>query len=145
LGDFSTPQNEAVLKSGAQNYRIPISWYVDQVKQLRQQVNRDVPVYIFSDGRNDELSELLSLPNCQRISFGSSIADILALSKSNILIASGSTFSMWASYLGRMPVIWYKSQLRQRLYYEKTLVEFECDERGNLSYSIIKKLADLLV
>ncbi len=145
LGDFSIPKNEAVLKSGAQNYRIPISWYVNQVKQLRQQVNRDVPVYIFSDGRNDELSELLSLPNCQRISFGSSIADILALSQSNILIASGSTFSMWASYLGRMPVIWYKGQLRQRLYYEKDLVEFECDERGILSDSVIKKLAELLV
>jgi hypothetical protein len=42
-----------------------------------------------------------------------------------LLIASGSTFSMWASYLGRMPVIWYKGQLRQRLYYESPASEIE--------------------
>lgn len=145
LGDFAIPQNQDVLKSGAQNYRIPLSWYVHQVKQLRQQVNRNVPVYIFSDGRDNELSQLLSLPNCQRISFGSSIADILALSKSNILIASGSSFSMWASYLGRMPVIWYKGQLRQRLYYENDSVEVECDDCSNLSDQVLKKLANKLV
>jgi hypothetical protein len=145
LGDFSIPKNQEVLKSGAQNYRIPLSWYVHQVKQLRQEVNRDVPVYIFSDGRDDELSELLSLPNCQRISFGSSIADMLALSKANILIASGSTFSMWASYLGRMPVIWYKGQLRQKLYYENDLVEVEYDDSSDLSDQVLKKLAARLV
>jgi hypothetical protein len=145
LGDFSIPKNQDVLKSGAQNYRIPLSWYVHQVKQLRQEVNRDVPVYIFSDGRDNELSELLSLPNCQRISFGSSIADMLALSKSNILIASGSSFSMWASYLGRMPVIWYKGQLRQKLYYENDSVEVECDNCSILSNQVLKKLANRLV
>jgi hypothetical protein len=50
------------------------------------------------------------------MSFGSAIADLWALSNANVLVASGSTFSMWASYLGRMPVIWHPGQLSCPLY-----------------------------
>jgi len=35
---------------------------------------------------------------------------------------------MWASYLGRMPVIWYPGQLRQKLYLEKPNAEIEVSE-----------------
>ena len=75
----------------------------------------------------DELSELLALPDCVRCGFTSSIGDMIGLSRASILVASGSTFSMWASYLGRMPVVWHPGQLRQRLYYENSNTEIEFD------------------
>ncbi|OQW92614.1 MAG: hypothetical protein BWK78_01125 [Thiotrichaceae bacterium IS1] len=128
LGDFSTPNQIESLKQGRSSLRIPLVWYVQIINQLRHKLGKNLPIYVFSDGRNEELSELLSMSNVQRISFGSAIADLLALSNANILIASGSTFSMWASYLGQMPVIWYPGQLRYRLYYEYPQLELECGE-----------------
>lgn len=40
----------------------------------------------------------------------------LLLTWAKLLVASHSTFSMWASFLGRMPVIWYRGKLECRLY-----------------------------
>jgi Glycosyl transferase family 11 len=139
LGDFA-PATEEKLRSGVDNHRIPISWYVQQVQQIRDAVDSNISVYVFSDGHDFELQSLLSLPNTQRKSFGSSIADLLALSSSNVLIASGSTFSQWASYLGRMPVIWHKGQLKNKLYYENGALEIECDEFGKIPDSYLEGL-----
>lgn len=36
------------------------------------------------------------MENVERITFGSAIADILALANAGIFVASGSSFSMWA-------------------------------------------------
>ena len=140
LGDFSAPPTSEVIKEGGVNYRIPISWYVRVVNQVRSRLGSELPVYVFSDGTDQELSELLALGSSQRLAFGSSIADLLALSRSHLLIASGSTFSMWASYLGRMAVIWHSGQLRQRLYYEKAEAEIECGVRGEVPDSFFRQI-----
>lgn len=131
MGDFSIPLKQTDLdikKSGHTNFRLSFSWYISMVNTLRRKMGEECKVYIFSDGRDDELEELLNIPGCERLSFGSSIADLLALSSSNVLIASGSTFSMWASYLGRMPVIWHPGQMRQNLYYEHPHAEIELNQ-----------------
>ncbi|MFQ5850582.1 MAG: alpha-1,2-fucosyltransferase [Candidatus Binatia bacterium] len=141
LGDFSVPQTSELIKEGRVNCRLPISWYVRVVNQIRSGLGAKLPVYVFSDGTDEELSELLALRSSQRLGFGSSIADLLALSRSHLLVASGSTFSMWASYLGRMPVIWHIGQLRQRLYYEKPEAEIECGERGEIPASFLAQVA----
>lgn len=121
LSDFALPGSSEELLSGTVNRRIPIAWYVKVLRNIRACAGKDVTAYVFSDGRDHELAELLGETNCHRLSFGSSIADLLALSRANALIASGSTFSMWASYLGRMPVVWHKGQMRQRLYDDPAL------------------------
>lgn len=114
LGDFSQADKEA-LKRGTDNTRLPITWYVDIIKGLRKIVGKDIPVYIFSDGNDSELQPLLELKNTRKIGFGSSVADMMALSKANLLIASGSTFSMWARFLGQMSTITFPGQLKQKL------------------------------
>jgi hypothetical protein len=68
---------------------------------------------------------LLSQENVRRREFGSSIADILALSRSRILIASGSTFSQWASYLGQIPTITHPGKIDQSVMLENTDTEIE--------------------
>jgi hypothetical protein len=120
MGDFVAPVSAAALASGAVNLRIPMAWYTSMVEGVRQRLGAGTRVYVFSDGTDEELRELLALPGCQRLGFGSAIADLLALSRSRALIASGSTYSMWASFLGRMPVIWHPGQLKHRLYSDDT-------------------------
>ena len=104
----------------------PFQWYINTLHKLRAELGRDWPIYIFSDGTDEELMPVMRLPNTTRLTFGSSLADLLALSKAHLLIgAAGSTFSQWASFLGRMPVIWPKGSLTQHLYYDNPLLEIE--------------------
>lgn len=130
LGDFLPPDREK-LRSGAFNIRLPLEWYIDTICEIRNIRGDLIKVYIFSDGTNEELKEILRLPNVERISFKSAIGDLLALSRAKFLISSGSTFAMWASFLGRMPTVYYPGQLKQRLYYENSEYEFEW-ERGKI-------------
>lgn len=127
LGDFVTPSGREVLQSGGMSYRIPLSWYVGVASNIREKLGGKMPIYVFSDGSDRELAELLALPYCTRLSFGSAVADLIALSMANVLVGSASTFSMWASFLGRMPAIWYKGQMRN-LYYDQPYAEVECGE-----------------
>jgi hypothetical protein len=131
-GDFSQPTDTSEIASGKCNMRIPLEWYVSVVKEIRCRLGRDVRVYVFSDGKERELTGLLEMPQVQRLTFGSSIADLIALSCAHLLVASGSTFSMWASYLGRMPVIWHAGQLKQRLYHDHPEAEQECQNAEEL-------------
>jgi hypothetical protein len=116
----------------------PIQWYINTLHQLRAELGSGWPIYIFSDGTDEELMPVMRLPNTTRLTFGSSLADLLALSKAHLLIGSaGSTFSQWASFLGRMPVIWPKGSLTQHLYYDNPLLEIECAQEEKLSEDFI--------
>jgi hypothetical protein len=116
LGDFRPDQEKGCGSVSGFNVRQPISWFVDIVQKLRRHTGSDIPVSVFSDGTDEALRPLLALPNSKRVTFGSSLADLFALSSAKIIVASGSTFSMWAAYLGGMPVIWPRGQRRQRLH-----------------------------
>jgi hypothetical protein len=125
LGDFQTATAAAAGHGKpVTNTRIPLDWYADVIRGLRLHLGT-LRVEIFSDGTDKELEQLTSLPNVSRKTFGSSLADILALSTSSILVASGSTFSMWASFLGRQPVVWHPGRRLQPLLYERPAAEVE--------------------
>lgn len=134
LGDFARSTVEGP-KPGQDNHRLPIFWYKAKIEQLLQLLPQ-CKVLVFSDGADSELSEILSIENCFRIKSVNAISDLLLMTKAGVLIASGSTFSMWASYLGRMPVIWFPGQIKQRLYPETTIREIESaeDETFNTSF-----------
>jgi hypothetical protein len=121
--------------------RTPFVWYIETIQSIRNVAGMNLPVYIFSDGTNDELNELLALQNTFRMNFGTSIADLLALSRSWILLASAhSTFSMWASFIGRMPVIWPQGSWRIPLYYDRPNFEIELGPGMPFSKEIVKYL-----
>jgi len=138
MGDFTKPINEKVLRNGSWNYRLPIKWYISLIEKIQKESN--LPIYIFSDSKSSELKEILAYDNCSRVYFGSAISDMLALSTCKVLISSSSTFSMWASFLGQMPTIWFPGQMRQKLLLEKSKFEGEVDYNDDLPSSIIKKL-----
>jgi hypothetical protein len=136
MGDFSNPDNEDVLRKGAWTYRLPIQWYKNIISKIRE--ISDMPIYIFSDGENTELKEILDIDNCNTAYFGSSISDMIALSRCKVLVSSASTFSMWASFIGQMPTIWFPGQMRQKLIINETLFEGEIDYNDPLPTSIIQ-------
>lgn len=106
-----------------------IIWFKKIIVQLRKKTNNNLKVYIFGDCKSKEICPLMKLDNVERIITGSPLTDLILLSKSKILVGSkNSTFSQWASYLGRMPVIWPKGSLKNnRLYLEKDNCEIESD------------------
>ena len=130
LGDFRV-----------ESLQTPIQWYAGAIDAVRNALGIELPVYVFSDGTDAELQSILNLPGTTRLGFGSSIADIWALSAANILIAAGgSTFSKWASYLGRMPVIYPPGTLYHRLYYENPAAEVEWSEGESFSAAFVEQL-----
>ena len=117
---------EEALRSGLPNLSIPLEWYVDLVRQIRKKLGYEIHVYVFSDGTDTELETLLSLSGVERKTFGTAIADIMALAQAKLFIASGSTFSRWVRYLGQMNTITYPGQLGQKLL-EKDAGTFETE------------------
>ena len=97
------------------NTRIPVEWYVDRIERLRAELGSNLNVRVFSDGTDGELEPLLKLKNLERATRGNAISDIISLSRSKILVASGSTFSLWASFIGDGPAIYYPKRMFQRL------------------------------
>jgi hypothetical protein len=65
-----------------------------------------MPAFVVSDGRDEELADLLGEPHVRRAGIGSAIGDILLLSRARVIIGSGgSSFSAWASFLGERPIV----------------------------------------
>ena len=138
MGDFQVARDEEILRKGHWNYRLPLRWYKSIIGKIRSEST--LPIYIFSDASNEELKDILELDNCSRVDLGSSISDMLALSSARVLVSSGSTFSMWASFLGQIPTIWFPGQMRQRLIKDSTIFEGEIDYYETLDIKLLKTL-----
>ncbi|MCR5575738.1 MAG: hypothetical protein K6F56_01885 [Oscillospiraceae bacterium] len=145
LGDFAV--NQDALKAGKNNTQIPVGWYAAIVLKLKELLGGDVVFNVFSDGTDEQLAELLRLEGVRRVFFGNSLADILALSRAPLMIASGSSFSMWARFLGQCCSISYPAQIKERVLKPGADgFEIECAADGDLPAAVkehIRKLYPL--
>lgn len=92
-----------------ENRRTPIAWYQKKIQLFASAPQgKALRFLIFSDGTDEELAPVLTLPQTQKASFGNSIADIFAISRCRVLIGSDSTFSGWGAYLGQLPAVFFK-------------------------------------
>jgi hypothetical protein len=126
-GDFPVFADPNDYRKGAGNRRIPDEWYIAFIRAILKARPDITNIHIFSDGTDEELKDILAEPKVARMGFGSSIADILALSQANILVASGSTFSTWASFLGQCPTIWPTGQFKYALHPDHPDFDFQYD------------------
>jgi hypothetical protein len=110
LGDFVPTQPDQIMTGRVQNMRISLAWYERVIRRVRS-VFPDLPIHIFSDGREQELAEILALKGVSLRRELTDIADLLSLAQAKLLIGSNSTFSRWAAFLGDMPSIWLKTKL----------------------------------
>ena len=136
LGDFFRV-NEKALKNKAENSSTPVYWYANTITKIRKALGKNIEACVFSDGTDEELKTLLALDNCKRVFCGNALNDILTIATAPVLIASGSTFSNWARYLGNMSAIFFPGQLRERFGSD---FEIELDNDEDFSEEIIRKL-----
>ncbi len=141
LGDFNRVSAQEASE-GRHDSALPIDWYVNTVQQIRKYAG-DVPVYVFSDGTDEELMPLLAMDGVKRKSYGSSIADIWALSRFPLLVASGSSFSMWARYLGRADCICYPNQIKEKILTPEE-DSFEIESYGEIPEEIGMRIRERL-
>lgn len=140
LGDFISSDDESYVRQGAINYRVPIRWYVAIIEKIRKELKDDVHVSVYSDGLDLELEPLLKLDNVVRIKDGNAISDMISLSKAKLLIASNSTFSLWASYLGQVPTIWFPGTHQVNLFEGVEVFEGEIDYHSDIPESVLAAL-----
>lgn len=141
LGDFGRV-SEAEVKAGRHDSSLPIYWYGKMIEEIRKAAGKEIKAYIFSDGTDEELAPVLSMSNVERITYGSSIADIIGLSRFPLFVASGSSFSMWARYLGRMSTICFPNQIKQHILTEQDN-GFEYETEGEFSKEIQEKICEI--
>ena len=80
--------------------RTPDRYFTDIIHQMRSAAGVDLPITVFSDGSDKELSSLLSLPNVSRSKAQNDVEDLLLMSRSRVIVLSaGSTYSEWAGFL----------------------------------------------
>lgn len=84
----------------------PLSFFIDGIHQIRSTCRAHLPVTVFSDASDDELAELLALPQVTRSKKQSDLLDMLQLSKSTIIFLSiNSTFGYWSAFLSEALVV----------------------------------------
>ena len=88
------------------NVRTPIEYFVEIIKKIRESINKNLPVTIFTDGNPTDMAKLKKLSNTKFSNSETDLEDMLRLSKSKIIITScNSTFSYWAAFISSSPVI----------------------------------------
>jgi hypothetical protein len=97
LGDFVRNTN-ALAYDGSPSSTIPLGWYRAQIQHFGARLGKKV--IVFSDGKDEELSDILSLPGVERAEMRSAIEDIIALARAEVLVTSHSSFSYWGVFLG---------------------------------------------
>jgi hypothetical protein len=128
LGDF---------KVGRQT--TPIDFFDNMLSQLKAHLP-DFKVVIFTDGESEEVDRLLRTYEATLPCHGSSVADMLAMASAKLLVASkNSCFSWWASYLGRMPVIWPRDTWTFPIYGGKQ-IELYLDENAKIFTDLFRSI-----
>jgi len=93
LGDFDSSR------------RTHIDWYISMVNKMNDMSSTEIDFLLFSDGKDDELKDILKINRVRRVFYGNAMLDMLAMSRCNAIIASDSTFSAWAGFIGQKPII----------------------------------------
>ncbi len=142
LGDFLM-YDEKLLTQGKNSIRTSIDWYVETMNKIKTLLP-GVRFYIFSDGSDEELKKILAIKDTRRVFYGTSIADVFAMSNTNLIISSGSSFSLWARFLGQTSCIAAPNQLKCRTLADSKMgfeIELNIDEE--LSATIKEMIRNL--
>ncbi|MER9419186.1 hypothetical protein NKI95_25035 [Mesorhizobium sp. M0306] len=103
LGDFA--QSDST--QGGNNVRLSFDWYRAALGEARRLLGTATPrITLFTDGKADFVNRELGVQHLAIDPSGNALTAMHNLSRARVVIASRSTFSMWAVYLGGMPAIW---------------------------------------
>jgi hypothetical protein len=105
LGDFKRLKpGDDFSKMGV--VRTPQDYFIALIKKVREINGSLVSVSVFTDGSKAELRDILSVECVALVNYKNDLLDLIALSKSRVIITSaGSTFSFWAGFLSDAAII----------------------------------------
>ena len=103
LGDFAR-QGDTVKALSANNTSTAVHWYVSQVEHLVENLP-SLPIYVASDGNDQELLQLLAYPNVTRTSARNALDEMFWLANAAGIVGSRSTFTAWGAFLGEVPLL----------------------------------------
>ena len=139
-GDFAKVAAGEKIPLDKWNYQIPDEWYIGCIENIRSVLGSGLPVVLFTNGKHDEITMFRKVKNLTVAKLNPAIVDILLLSQSAVLVGSGSSFSQWAEFFGKMPSVWYTEKHRQALVPEKENYECVAGEGGHLPESFVNVL-----
>jgi hypothetical protein len=103
LGDFAPAQPG----NRGPNLRLSAAWYLGALEQARELLQMKAPrTVLFTDARPQELDKIAQAAGATPDPGGNAITSILNMSRARLVIASRSTFSMWACFLGNTAALW---------------------------------------
>ena len=108
-GDFQAANTDALSK-GVKNTATPVHWFADTLSAVRSALGEAAPARIFSDAPPAGLAAIMTMPNVECAPRAPAIHDMLAIADADLLIGSGSNFSLWGSYLSQIPRISHPGQ-----------------------------------
>ncbi|HVU57444.1 MAG TPA: hypothetical protein VHD83_20415 [Puia sp.] len=119
MGDFrKLKEGEDFQSVGA--VRTPEEYFMQIIRQIREIAGIALPVSVFTDGRRHELETLFTMENISMVEGNPDLVDMLALSRSGIIVASAnSTFSYWAGFLSKAPLILHPDHIHAPIRYGK--------------------------
>jgi hypothetical protein len=86
--------------------RTPLEYFVTVIRNIRACAGWVIPVAVFSDGSDDELTPVLALENVYRVPAMTDVGHLAFMARSDVIVASaGSTFSMWAGFVSEAALI----------------------------------------
>ena len=81
-------------------------YFIDSVRRIRAASREQLPVTVFSDAKDEQISDVLSLPGVCRQDSGNDVADLISLSKADVIVTSfRSTYGYWGGYLSDAAII----------------------------------------
>lgn len=109
MGQYATPIIGIHIRRGdfkIGSYITPTIFFVDIINRIRKECGQNLPVTVFTDASDEELTEVYNLSNVKKAEKKEDILDILLLGQSKICVLSvSSTFSFWGAFLNDNIVI----------------------------------------
>ena len=115
MGDFrKMKEDENFRETGG--VRTPQQYFLEMITRIREMRGEDIPVTIFTDGKPEEIREILELPAVSLAPENPDIVDLLLLSKSKVVVTSASsTFGYWSGFLADAPLIMHPDHIHASL------------------------------
>lgn len=122
-----------------------IEWYAQTVHELLEAFPQLSPALVFSDASDVEIASVLSHPLVKRVTTGTALGDLWALSRARVLVASGnSSFSAWASYLSQMPTLYEPGRDLRQFFKHDPAVNWLWEANSGHESDYLNKVAHFL-